>query len=652
MLARLPLAALVALVALVACSSSKDEAPAKPASNRPPIEAPFWGPDCDPLVPEHCGFPFPSNRWLVDDAATPTKKRVAFKTGALPKHKGLDTDPATWGDFDGFSPTGHLMTLLPYATTKGLPSQDDIGKSITKDSPTIVLDVARGELVPHFAELDVSGRDKEENTFLIRPVVRLRDASRYIVAIRRVVDPDGAPIAPSPAFAALRDGKPSSDPSIEASIGARRPLYAEIFAALEKAGIPKTDLQIAWDFSTASRDTLTRSLVHMRDDALKTVGADGPPYEIVEVTDNPNPYVRKRIKAKMTVPMYVEKATPPSKMVRGGDGLPKQNGTMDVEVLIHVPNAATKQPCALLQNGHGLLGRKTEGQNGYLAKMADRGCFVAFSVDLIGMADDDQDVVSEQIIGDIGGFKTSVDRQHQGLVNELLAMRLMKGRFVNEPAIQFDGKSAIDPTRAYWRGDSQGGIFGATYVALSTDVTRGVLGEPGAPYSMLLNRSVDFAPFFFLLSGVYSDAYDLQLALGLVQMLWDRTEPGGYVRTINEEPLPGTPKHEVLLHIAYGDHQVTPLGAHYIARAVGAKNVVPFLREVWGVPAQTPPFSGSAMVEFDFGTPEAPKENVPNDQGEDPHDLVRELEVAMDQEAKFLKEGVVAHFCDGKCDPK
>jgi hypothetical protein len=641
--------ALAALLAVAACSSSESNTPADDGlSKKPQPEAPFWGPDCDPLVPSHCGFPFPSNTSLVDDPSTPTKKKVVFKAGMLPKHRGNDTDPSSWGDFDGFSPTGTLMTVLPWASVKGLPTHADIGKSVTKDSPTILLDVTRGELVPHFSELDMSGR-ADEHTFFIRPVVRLRDSSRYIVAIRRVEDEDGKVLPPSPAFKALRDGGASKEPSVEA----RRGLYKDIFDTLEKAGIPKKDLQLAWDFSTASKENVSRSLVFMRDDALKTVGPEGPDYKIVKSEDNPNPFIKKRLSLSMTVPMYTEKATAPTKLVRGADGLPKQNGTMEVEVLVHIPNAATKQPCPLLQNGHGLLGKRTEGQDGYLAKMAEGGCFVAFSVDLIGMASEDNAAVTDQIIGDIGKFRNSIDRQHQGLVNELVAMRLMKGKFVKDPAIQFDGRSAIDPTRAYWRGDSQGGIFGATYVALSTDVTRGVLGEPGAPYSLLLNRSVDFGPFFFLLRGVYEDAFDLQLALGLVQMMWDRTEPGGYLGYINQDPLPGTPKHEVLLHVAIGDHQVTPLGAHVMARAVGAKNVTPFNRDIWGVPAAAPPLTGgSAIVEFDFGTPEAPFENLPNSRGEDPHDMVRELDVAQKQEAKFLLEGVVQHFCDGKCDPK
>lgn len=637
----------LALVLLLSACSAKEDAPPQ-TTPRPPIVPEYWHADCDPLVPYHCGFPFPSNTALVDDPTTVTKKRVALKATTLPKHKGKDTNPAAWADLDGFSPSQSLITLLPYATTTGLPTQDDLGKSITTASPTIVLDVTRGELVPHFAELDRSGRNPDEQTFIIRPVVRLRDASRYVVAIRRVVDPDGAPIPPSPAFAALRDNKPDT------TIESRRALYNnDIFPALEKAGVPRAELQLAWDFSTASKDSLTRSMVHMRDEALKLVGADGPEYRITGVEENPNKYIRKRIKGMMKVPLYTTQLAPPTKLARGPDGLPKQNGFAEFEFLVHIPNVATTKPCPLLQNGHGLLGRKTEGENGYLAKIAELDCFVAFSVDLVGMASEDRPVITDTIIEDIGGFKDTIDRQHQGLLNELLAMRMMRGRFVNEPEVQFDGKSAIDPSAGYWRGDSQGGIFGATYMALSTDVTRGVLGEPGAPYSILLNRSIDFTPFFFILQGSYLTAYDLQQVLGLVQMLWDRTEPGGYVRYINEEPLAGTPKHEVLLHVAKGDHQVTPLGAHLIARAVNAKLVEPSLRPIWGLSPGAPPLmGGSGIVEFDFGTPEAPKENLPPTRGEDPHDLVRELDEARMQEARFLKEGVIAHFCDGKCDPK
>src|SRR5438094_745473 len=110
---------------LLACSSN-DSTPATTAQKRPAIEPPVWNAECDVLVPEHCGFPFPSNVALVDDATTKTGKRVKFKQGALPQHNGNPTDPKTWDDHDGFSPNQTLVTLIPYATTVGLPTQDNL----------------------------------------------------------------------------------------------------------------------------------------------------------------------------------------------------------------------------------------------------------------------------------------------------------------------------------------------------------------------------------------------------------------------------------------------------------------------------------------------------------------------------------------------
>ena len=55
-----------------------------------------------------------------------------------------------------------------------------------------------------------------------------------------------------------------------------------------------------------------------------------------------------------------------------------------------------------------------------------------------------------------------VDRQHQGVINSLLAMRMMRGGFAKDPVSFVDGNPTIDPTQRFYRGDSQGGIFGAT----------------------------------------------------------------------------------------------------------------------------------------------------------------------------------------------
>jgi len=100
-----------------------------------------------------------------------------------------------------------------------------------------------------------------------------QDERRYIVAYYNLSLADGTPVQPSEAFRALRDGLPSDDPAVEA----RRTLFEDIFARLEAAGVPRGSLQLAWDYSTASMDSIAGRLVAMRDDAFARLPADGRP---------------------------------------------------------------------------------------------------------------------------------------------------------------------------------------------------------------------------------------------------------------------------------------------------------------------------------------------------------------------------------------
>ena len=612
------------------------------------------GSDCDPLVPTVCGMPFPNDVWTEEAPDSPTGKRVTFGATTLPEHASDGhLDPAAFAAMDGFSVGQAPLAHLPGATVEGLPSLPDLQLSLSTDSPTVLIEAETGKAVPHFAELDMTGPADDDRAFMLRPVVRLADATRYIVAIRRVVSESGVALEPSEVFKALRDGTEHEDPSV----AARRDLYADIFAKLQAAGYDTSDLQLAWDFTTASGTSKTQWMLHMRDDALEQVGEAGPTYVVTEVIEDPNANIRRRIRGVMTVPLYLDTAQPGGKLVFGDDGMPARNGTAEFEFEVQVPHAATGgTPGANMQNGHGLLGKHTEGHDGYLAEIANRHNFVTIAVDFIGFAAEDQDVIIDAISSDFTAFDTVIQRKHQAVVNSLLAMRMMKGSFWMDPNVQFDGQSAIDPSQAYYRGDSQGGIYGATYMALTTDVTRGLLGEPGAPYNLLLNRSADFPPFFLLLKLMFKRYVDIQMVLAAAQMFWDRADPNTYLPHITDNPLPNTPSHNVLLHVAIGDQQVTPYAAHLMARELGAVNVSPVNRTVWDVPEQQAPItSGNAMVEFRFdGVPEVPLTNVPPMQPpeNDPHDWVRVLDAAYDQTNTFLRTGVIEQYCAGPCDPE
>ena len=111
-----------------------------------------------------------------------------------------------------------------------------------------------------------------------------------------------------------------------------------------------------------------------------------------------------------------------------------------------------------------------------------------------------------------------------------------------------------------------------------------------------------------------------------IQLLWDRGEADGYAQHITTDALPNTPKHTVLMHVAFGDHQVSDTTAEVEARTIGARGYQPVLdagRSPWRRFQLIPsigkfPFGGSAIVIWDSGTPAPPITNTPNRGGEDP----------------------------------
>ena len=108
----------------------------------------------------------------------------------------------------------------------------------------------------------------------------------------------------------------------------------------------------------------------------------------------------------------------------------------------------------------------------------------------------------------------------------------------------------------------------------------------------------------------------------------------------------------MLLRAAIGDHQVTTLGAHVMARSVGARHLDTGLRDIYGLEKVTGPVTGgAAYAEYDFGLPDEPICNVPpRDICEDPHGKLRRLEEARQQLDHFLTTGELQSFCaDGVC---
>lgn len=625
--------------------------------------------DCEPLVPEHCALPWPSDYFTTPDPSTPTGLRLNVGPTTLPKalvRNRAHIDPAPLATRDGWSVNASLLAYLPGASTTGFPTPLTIERSLEDASPTVVINAETGERVPHFSELDVSMADASApQALIIRPVVALDHATRYIVAIRGVVNESGGVIRPAPVFEALRDGTEHDHPYVES----RRAHFEAMFATLSEHGVARDDLQLAWDFTTASLENDTGWMLAVRDAALAAAGEDGPEFRIEKIEDftpEQNANIARRVHAVMTVPLFLTSAEPGSFINLGPDGTPVQNGTADFPIVVNIPRSASpSNKVKPIQYGHGLLGSRDQANAGWLAEFGNANGFMPFGVDWVGMAaPDTAQIILAITQARLQDFRTVPERLVQGVVNSLLAMRLMLGAFGEHPDLMMENESGelesiIDTSEGFYTGDSQGGIFGATYMAISTDVTRGILGVPGAPYNLLLNRSVDFDLYLNFMRMSIADGVDIQIVLNFMQQLWDRADPGSYVRHIMNDPLPGTPSHQVILQAAIGDHQVTTLGAHLMAREIGAVTIAPQTRPIWGIEEVTSTLdmpeeerhTGSALVEFDFGI-EEPLENIPVRQGEDPHGKVRKNPRALEQTLHFFRTGEIIHTCDGPCDPE
>lgn len=675
--------ALLGLSLLVsACSDGQDvisllEPPVPPPPVAPPEPPPPL--DCDPLTPSYCGFPYPNNYWTSADESSPTGMWLALPQVIMPTNTlGVQSDPAAFNEMDGFSPGIPAMTHLPGAVSTGLATPATIEASLDPASPTVMVNATTGEWLAHWVDIDeyvVAAKRRiedgesspaftinrpleelmQEQAFMVRPAIRPDDATRYIVAIRGVVDANGDLLEPSPGFLALRDNLPSDDPIIES----RRAHFEELFSILAENGVARENLQLAWDYTTASRENNTAAMVHMRDDALMTF-PEGVPYTVEVRNDGLIDGMACRLEVTFDVPLYLTQGETGALLNLGEDGLPMRNGSFEYAAALLVPMSAQTDPAPLVAFGHGQLGAK-EQVLGLQPFMVSEN-FAAFGMDWKGFSSDDLGTVIAALTnGDFSTFRAVPERMHQGFLNFLVAMRTLSVEADGGPSTALNqaldaecGGAALDGARRYYFGGSQGGILGASLMAIATDIERGLLAVPGQPYNILLNRSVNFDPFAAQIYALADwNALDMQLNLALVQGLWDRAEPTGYSKYIRTNTLPGTPPHEVLIQVSKADHQVTNLGAHIMARTIGGVvNLAPTIRDVYGLEVVTGPHTGSGMLEIDFGNDDPPLTNIPHwaDSVRDPHGRATELESIGGVLSRFYETGVVENVCDGPCD--
>jgi hypothetical protein len=658
---RLSRAGGAAILAVALAAGAVQVAEARPHQ----AEQPDGHGSCDFLDTAKCLYPFPNDYFTVRDGSTDTGRRIDLAAESMPRNAaGVPVDPAEWNRNDGFSPGSPIMTFVPGLDLQrtGAAEETDIGRSLRATAPIVLLDATSGRRVPYWAELDQSVPSPEQRPLVVRPAVDFREGHRIIVGLRRLRDAAGTTIEPGDPFRAYRDGTKTNDPTIEA----RRPHMQDILKTLDRAGFKHNELYLAWDFTVASQRSLSERMLHMRDDAFGSLADKAPAFSVTQIQNDVDGRVARRVTGTFTVPNYLTgDGTAGNRFNTGADGLPQRNGDYTASFDCIIPRAALKPDGSVARArpalyGHGLLGTEREVGAGNVRDMANEHNFVFCATRWIGLSQEDiANAVST--LQDLSRFPTVADRLQQGMLDTLFLGRLLKAKdgFVTDAAFQGpQGTPVIDSRELYFDGNSEGGIMGGAVTAVAQDWTRAVLGVPGMNYSTLLQRSSDWDTYKAVFDPAYPDPTDHAVAIGLIQMLWDRGEANGYAQHLTRHPYRDTPEHSVLIHEAFGDHQVANIATDAQARLLGAHVHQPVLaggrspvrQPMWGIEGiDSYPYDGSAIVVWDSGSPTPPVGNVAPRDGEDPHADPRNSKEARKQKSEFLsRNGRVVDVCGGQ----
>jgi len=588
----------------------------------PLVIAEFDRPEsCEVLNDEECILPFPSSRFL-EAADTATGYRVAFPDDGLPtiaargNPLGLLTgvryplSPEPFRRNDGFSPMVQAIMHFPGGVdlvasdaSRLLPETRNFGtRSLDWDSPSVLIDADSGERILHFLENDIRAEGSARQATFLRPNASLLPGHRYIVAVRKLVAPDGMPVEPEPAFRALRDRRAITIPSI----AARRAEFEDLFHRLKRAGVPRHDLILAFDFMVASDASLAGDMLAMRSDALEWLD-EQPDWSALihlaneEILTSPRECragdLWKYVSGTFTVPVYLETdgavpvpADPYAAkdtlgfIARDEDGVPVRTSTAEAPFGLVIPCRALGQVAQRpMIFGHGLFGSHetvrgaTESVFAALARSKQLGLvaddvhfdFVTAATPFSGLSrnevppipsslpDDLLDILDDPVLAaqifellqsfigrlllDFDRFDAMPDRLQQGQVAQVLLTRLMvSGAFGELPAVQLeDGTPLLVPREAgNYIGGSLGGIMGFMLAALTPDIERFQLDVPGVNFSFMLQRAKPFQGLDTFLSLLEPDAMIQALGIGILHESWVRGEGAGYAHHVTGHTLP------------------------------------------------------------------------------------------------------------------
>lgn len=506
--------------------------------------------------PDLTGFPNPRGVNSVEQLRAAAEARQAFPMV-----------PVAWFRFHGELP----------------PQSPDHTYAAKADSPLLLIDVdpaspERGRLLPMVAALPSSG-DEYTPDFLLavapRPGFVLAPTRRYaFVVMRALGDANGKPLGVPTALEELAAGKAPSGRNGAAA----QALYQSLWDTLSMLKLDATQVAAATVFTTgdvvAETAQTSEGLRQKYQAEIRDLhqNADGDTYD---------GYCY--LEGTLHLPQF-QTGTPPFNAAGSGvfeldgDGLPKEQGAIDVPMLVTLPKQpmpAAGYPLLLYFHGSGgfhdevvqrgamsvMDGPEAHGLGPayYHAKygLATAGTAMPVNPERLPDATDFAYINFQNLGAMPFVFREGVIEQRLFL-DALVALRIdpealdgCAGPELPEGATQF----RFDAAKLVAEGQSMGGMYTNMVGAVEPRLRALVpTGAGGFWSSMMLHSGAVPNTIVGVLLGSDTPENFLHPGAQLLEMAWEAAEPYVYVPRLARSPLPGHPVRPIYEPVAPEDH--------------------------------------------------------------------------------------------------
>jgi dienelactone hydrolase len=590
----------------LACSPSSKVSEVKPGASKPAM------------------WPFPSAHLVVDGGLSIPADEVPVSIGV-----GTPLPLERLHLRSGFSVVQSSVIDLGVAIDPAsLPGQSEA----RVDGSVQIWDLDTGLAVRCFAEVDATPElDGEIPVLIVRPLDRLTPGHRVAIAVTTaVLTTDGEPLEPLDWYQDLLDDRPG--PGLEDWVGH----YQQLSADLTELGAG--ELALAFDFPVVDAGQSVRDLV-----AGVSVPTEWTIEEVRDIDEGahmPPGGWRSLSGSFINTNWLVDEVS----LELDSSGVPQVQGEIEARFFVHIPESVRGREPGTVPVwifGHGIFGSPEEylkdlDDVSTVAQLADEAGVIMVGTVWRGLEGTDR-VHAIQMADDFGRLPEITDRLHQGVADVTALKRLLlEGTLLDAPELE----GLPDKSRLGYYGISLGGIAGAVMVANNPELDAAVLHVGGGAWSTMLERSSQWIPFDWIMAEQVPSARDRQLLYALSQLYWDPVDPANHVD--------GLVGRSIIWQESMGDEQVANMTTELIARAVGARLLLPAAAEVPGLETTTgPAHGGPILVQLD---PELPYPAEANRPGTPTlaHSIPRRWAGTHQQIIRFLDQddpGVVEHYC-------